>query len=292
MSFSLLKPTGLTRNIKWILIPHEPSNSSLVSAALPDDVLFAIIRQAAAQDTTTALALAMCSKAVGRAAETVLYASVSLRSIPAIRTFTSTLRTKGRHILACVTALRLGIATPPLFDDFWALVSERCPEIDTLSIWEADLEALLRPEMRIRPRQLSLLSNTALAGVRVQEPVDDAALLSRLTHLYIADSRRFFGTGVSRIFGSLRVRPEALLHVTHFASFLTLRPDLHWDEVRKIPNLRVCVFLDAFWALHPGSLPVDRLDRIVVLDSRAADDAEGCWKLAEEKIAGKRLGIS
>nr|GAT54401.1 predicted protein [Mycena chlorophos] len=140
--------------------------------------------------------------------------------------------------------------------------------------------------MRIRPRHLSLLSNTALAGVRVQEPVDDAALLSRLTHLYIADSHRFFQTGISGM------RPEALLHVTHFASFLALRPDLHWDEVRKIPNLRVCVFLDAFWALHPGSLPVDRLGRIVVLDSWAADDAEGCWKLAEEKIAKKRLGIS
>ncbi|KAF7294117.1 hypothetical protein HMN09_01140100 [Mycena chlorophos] len=285
-----------------MVIPHEPSNldsesSSLVFAALPDDMLFEIIHQAAVQDTATALALAMCSKAVGRAAERELYASVCLRSISAIRRFTFALETKERRILARVSALRLAVKMPSSLsgDAFWALVSERCPNIDTLAIWDADLKALLRPEMRIRPRQLSFFSNTiahlarGAAPITIQEPVDDACLWTRLTHLYIAERN------LSNMFGFIRVRPEALLHVTHFASSLTRTPDLHWVEVGKIPSLRVCVFLSSTWApagFLQGRMPVDRLDRIVVLNTSDAEDAEGYWKLAEEKIAERRLEIS
>ncbi|KAJ6622797.1 hypothetical protein B0H10DRAFT_880829 [Mycena sp. CBHHK59/15] len=147
---SLFKSTGHYRDVKWIDIQPEPTSSSLVSAVLPEDVLHTIVL-AAAHDPPTALRLALVSKAVGRIAESVIYAAVVLRSFDAARTFAETLRTKSRILLeSSVSELVLQYhgAAPCVFDGFWFLVGQRCPRIRRLSIFAADLKFVreLRPQ--------------------------------------------------------------------------------------------------------------------------------------------------
>ncbi|KAF7295690.1 hypothetical protein MIND_01109300 [Mycena indigotica] len=266
MSFSLLSPRPQNMNqIQWIPVQPEPTNISLVAALLPDDILFLIVRLAAKDDLPTTLSLALTSKAVGRAAETVLYNSVKLQSRPAIRMFCTTLCTKGRHILAEVKALALEVPTPKLFDDFWAVVSKRCPNIETLTVREQEIEALLRPEMNIRPLRLSIfgavgnrqskhresLLRTALQSYhaagdstppekRHDEP--DPQLWSRLTHLHVASA--WPSVPYSLLFTLLRARPDQLGHVTHIAARAGSTHQLvaMWEEARRLSALRVCVF--------------------------------------------------
>ncbi|KAF7290265.1 hypothetical protein MIND_01340300 [Mycena indigotica] len=275
MSLSLLKPQSLNK-IKWLRVQPEPTNSSLIAALLPDDVLLEIVRLSAETDTASALTLAVCSKAVGRAAETVLYASVTLSSISAIRTFCSTLRSKSRHILAVLRRLTLRIPTPPLFDDFWALVGARCPRLAHLTVCDAEIAALLRPGLRVRPTRLTLLADPArgsklresvlffatrygvgFAGPVVPEldeivrrvlgadPDPDPALYSRLTHVHIASAWPDAGWyTVPAVFALLRARPAQLRQVTHVALRGTGGEMVAgvWEDVRRLPALRVAVF--------------------------------------------------
>jgi len=105
----------------------------LVTAVLPEDLIIAIVEDAA-QGTRTALSLALVSKAVGRMAESVLYKSIPWLSPISTLAFAATLHTKSRRLLAGVTEPTLTQSAPRDFGDFWALVGQRCPHIERLSL--------------------------------------------------------------------------------------------------------------------------------------------------------------
>ncbi|KAJ7073804.1 hypothetical protein C8F01DRAFT_2945 [Mycena amicta] len=307
MSISILKSQSLGK-IKWIPVQPEPTNSSLISAVLPDDILIPIVQLAAQEDVPTALTLAVTSKAIGRAAEIVIYRSVTLDTVPGIRLFSSTLRTKSRHILASIISLTLALATPPLFDDFWALVSARCIRLERLSIRVDDIDALLREEMRICPRHLSvfqitpsdeywmLLLNPSVVVDPEPERIPPSGyiphLWSRLSHLHLP------GVWIAP-FKILRVLPEQLPLLTHVSCAMTMvmmmpMPPLtkFWEEVCHLPALRVCVIQLALPREYFVGTPLGNDRRVVAIcygDNEPGLEGPGPhWEYAERKIAERR----
>ncbi|KAF7363994.1 Acyl-CoA N-acyltransferase [Mycena sanguinolenta] len=181
MSISLYKSSKRLQDIKWIPIMPEPTNASLVDAVLPDDLITLIVQEAA-QDTPTALSLALVSKAVGRISEFILYKFITLQSLAAARTFTSTLRTKRRPILAGVTALTLLHPAPRDYEDFWSLLAQRCPHITHLSLSSADLDSAARTTLR--PHHLTLLSPECSA-ILPPQTIADLGFWSHVSHLHL-----------------------------------------------------------------------------------------------------------
>ncbi|KAJ7193819.1 hypothetical protein GGX14DRAFT_587753 [Mycena pura] len=287
MSIKLLEPLSL-KDVKWISVMEEPTNASLVSATLPEDIL-ALIVEDVAQDTQTALTLALVSKAVCRMVEPVLYASVTLPFVPSVRAFTATLRTKRRRVLAGISALTLGVAIPRLFDDFWGLVSTHCTHIAHLSLSAADLDAL--QVTRLRPRHLSIsfigqpssfpTYNLDTGESELPGPWGHVSHLS-LYH----NSSIFFPSFDARLFPGL----------THFSCYISDPwPDARFLPVLQmllaLPSLRFCVLRSElgpglFDALFMSSLPHDR--RIVVIRPPEVTDDSRHWEFAEREVASRR----
>ncbi|KAJ6531093.1 hypothetical protein B0H19DRAFT_1190403 [Mycena capillaripes] len=269
---------------------QEPTSSSLVTAVLPEDLMIAIVEDAA-RDTPTALSLALVSKAIGRMAESVLYSSINLGSFTATRTFTATMRTKRRPILACVVELVLTIPAPKDYEDFWALVDERCPHIERLSVVADDLDAL--KAMRIQPNHLFVLGGRSRG---LPSAAADASLgaWGRVSHLYLSDH--------SPAFLSALVPTGCFAHLTHLSCTVQLEVLAFPQELDPLrlflglPTLRMCV---VYSPLHRGDLFADMFLRVGPLIDRrlvvifASDLHDGMmgdaphWEFAEKEIAGR-----
>ncbi|KAJ7481054.1 hypothetical protein B0H11DRAFT_2024078 [Mycena galericulata] len=285
MSISLYKRIGRYQDIKWIPLMPEPNNSSLVSAVLPDDLIIPIVEDAAC-DIPTALSLAFVSKAVGRMAESILYTSVTLRSIHSARIFTTTLRTKSRRLLSGVVHLTLTLPAPRDFEDFWALVGKRCPNIEQLSLLAEDLDCV-RPT-QLRPRHLRIsyrnIPRNLPAHIPCNAPDELTAPWGRVTHLSLPDRHP----------GPLStVNAVHLRHLTHFSFFLTSDVYLHNHTLLALPSLRVCViqapiYQDAPFAIMWQNLSQIADDRRVVVVWDATPNGEGPdWESAEREIASR-----
>ncbi|KAJ6526258.1 hypothetical protein DFH09DRAFT_1187842 [Mycena vulgaris] len=232
MSISLFKPIGRYQDLKWRVCADLPRNMtpSLVSAVLPDDLVIWIVEDAA-RDTTTALSLSLVSKAVGRMAESVLYNSITLSSITATRTFTTTLRTKSRLLLSGVKALALGLLAPRDFEDFWVLVGQRCPHIDKLSLFADDLAS---------PRHLTLSFKNTRAPPESLLPTYDFSVepsprpWDRVTHLSFHQDPSLLRPLIAA---------QCLQQLTHVAcvpmNVLIDQELLH--PLLLLPRLRVCI---------------------------------------------------
>ncbi|KAJ7193818.1 hypothetical protein GGX14DRAFT_576888 [Mycena pura] len=239
-----------------------------------------------AQDTPTALTLALVSKAVCRMVEPVLYASVTLPSVPSVRAFTATLRTKRKRVLAGISALTLGVATPRFFDDFWGLVSTRCTHIVHLSLSAADLDAL--QVTRLRPRHLFI----SFIGQPSPFPTynldtGESELpgpWGQVSHLSLYHNHSILPSFDARLFPGL----------THFSCYISDPwPDARFlpalQMLLALPSLRFCVLISEvglFNAWFMSFLPHD--SRIVVIWPPGATDDSPHWEFAEREVASRR----
>jgi hypothetical protein len=252
----------------------------LVTAALPDDLIIIIVKEAA-QDRPTAVSLALVSKAIGRMAELILYNRVVLRSLATARIFTSTLRTKNRQLLAGVTELTLMTPTPRDFEDFWALVDLRCPHIERLSVFVQDLD-VVRPT-RIQPHNLSHSFGNPPGRIEVPEDGGDP-----VSHLYLPNHP---------------ATPQVpLLHpatgfprLTHFSCYVdaahrwAYRADssVLVDDVLPflaLPTLRVCVIASV---KEVYMKPNRRLVLLPLEDVPSLNEDGQYWECAEKIIAAR-----
>ncbi|KAJ7355846.1 hypothetical protein DFH08DRAFT_803785 [Mycena albidolilacea] len=279
MSISLFKPNGRYKDIKWIPITSEiPTNASLVTAALPDDVIIIVVKEAA-QDRPTAVSLALVSKAIGRMAELILYNRVVLRSLATARIFTSTLRTKNRQLLASVTELTLMTPTPRDFEDFWALVDLRCPHIERLSVFVQDLD-VVRPT-RIQPHNLSHSFGNPPGRVEVPEGGGDP-----VSHLYLPNHSATLQV-------PLLQPATGFPRLTHFSCYADAAR--RWDSPLRVDDalpflalstLRVCVIA----SVKGVYLKPNRRLVILPLEDVASLNEDGqYWECAEKIIAARPL---
>lgn len=259
----------------------------MVSAVLPDDLITLIV-QDAARDTPTALALALVSTAVGRMAESVLYASITLRSIAAARTFSTTLWTKSKRLLAGVAQLALTLAEPRHFDssNFWVLVGERCPHITHLSLSAANL-AHVRGT-RLQPRQLRISFGHTVASFPLYAPEElPPAPWGRVTHLCFTD--RDVG-----VFAALPA--QYLCFLTHFSCVIRRDASFHsmqqvLQRLLSLPVLRVCMLriLEAWrplFYMFSQHLPmIEHRKMVVVFVNDMSDEPD--WERAERDVAAR-----
>ncbi|KAF8205513.1 hypothetical protein K438DRAFT_513558 [Mycena galopus ATCC 62051] len=199
-----------------------------------------IVQDAAAQDRTTAISLALVSKSVGRMAESVLYTRIVLRSLASARAFTSTLRTKNRELLALVTELTLMSPAPRDFEDFWALIDQCCPHIERLSIFAQDLD-VVRPT-RAQPHNLSHSFANPPNHIRPTAS-DRGGDANEVSHLYLPNQPQ--ATPPAPV-----LKPgTGFLHLTHFSCFVDMgspqRLLPRWYHplwaFLDVPTLRMCV---------------------------------------------------
>ncbi|KAJ7685728.1 hypothetical protein DFH06DRAFT_1159227 [Mycena polygramma] len=288
MSISLFAPNGRYKDLKWIPIMPDPTNASLVSAVLPDDLIITIVEHAA-QDTPTALPLAQVSKAVGRMAESVLYASVTLRLPPAVHIFTNTLRTKNRRVLAGVTQLEMSCPAPPDYEDFWGLIGQRCPHIKRLSLVATDFDALRSTPLR--PQHLTISSSTPQGYL---SPYDTNALppdlWDQVSHLHLLNHAP---TALVP-----RLQAGGFRNLTHFCltgAYLVRAND--FENIRlflRLPALRVFVAISPFpRGTNVANVFLDRMpnDRrlVGILPDTMGDTLrhDPCWEFAERTIEAR-----
>lgn len=269
---------------------------------LPDDLILTIVENAV-RDTPTALSLARVSKAVGRMTESLLYASITLRSIASMRTFTATLRTKNRRILAGITQLTLTLPAPRDFEDLWVLVGERCPHLSHMSLFANDLDSVWLT--RLQPRYLRISFANVPAhppqrlpnyGAGPNAPSPSPAPWGRVTHLSLPDHHP----------GPLRLLDPVHLHgLTHFSCFVTVAIPMNPTEVQRgferllaLRSLRVCLIQHSdsdapqpvanFVANFVAQLLPLHDRRVVVCEVDGSGSDNPDWEFAERKIAERR----
>ncbi|KAJ7137922.1 hypothetical protein C8R44DRAFT_339080 [Mycena epipterygia] len=263
-------------------------NPSLVSAALPDDLLIPIVLEAA-QDRTTMLCLALVSKAIGRVVESMLYsAPITLCSTASVRTFTTTLRTKRRNILSLVSDLTLTLAAPRDYEDFWGLVGTWCPNIDRLSLFAADLDSVRRT--KLQPHHLCISfgvnpSESLPAYNLAEEP--SPSPWGRVSHLYLPDH---LPTPLRSL-----LEQSGLQSLTHFScsGYFSLRDPTVLQTLYlllALPSLRLCAIRigvprgSLFASNVPQNFPYND-KRFVFVWSDDVDDDGPAWEFAEREIA-------
>jgi hypothetical protein len=249
-----------------------------------------LIVEEAARDTLTALSLALVSKAVGRMAESVLYASVTLRSLASGRSFVTAMRTKSRLLLAGVADLTLSVPAPRDYEDFWTLVDKRCTKIVRLSLCAVDLDAIRG--MRLQPHHITVLggppSNPSLTPDDADHPSQGP--WDHVSHLYLPNYPS------TLLVPLLESGPAARFsRLTHFSCAMSLAHSA-LALLLALPTLRVCIVASSlrrgplFVEMFLQSLPQGERRLVTIF----ADDIDNItedapyWEFAERKIAERR----
>ncbi|KAJ6501915.1 hypothetical protein C8R45DRAFT_604925 [Mycena sanguinolenta] len=236
----------------------------------------------------------------------MLYKSITPHSLASARTFTSTLCTKRRAVLAGVTALTLLHPAPRDFEDFWSPVAQRCPHITHLTLSSADLDSAARTTLR--PHHLSL-SFPNYSAVLSSPTGADLGFWSCVSHLHLPHHPPHALLPLLNAPTNIPTpNPDTtsvVPHLSHFSCYMraerVLTTEASYDTLRlllrveRAPALRVCIIVRGFrrvsaWTdmFFPWMVHDDR--RLVVLftDDVEQLDGEGAyWELAERTIAGR-----
>ncbi|KAJ7867765.1 hypothetical protein B0H14DRAFT_333220 [Mycena olivaceomarginata] len=276
----------------------EPTNVSLVDALLPEDLIIAIV-ELAAQERTTAVSLALVSKAVGRMAEILLYKSIFLQSPTSVRAFTATLRTKSRPVLAKVAELTLTQPAPRDLNDFsdlWALVGQWCPHIVRLTLSTADTDAIQPTCLQPRHMTLHFIDWSDQYTIAFNQTDPSSGPWNHVTHLCLHDHP-------PNVLVPL-LEADAFPRLTHFSCYMGMQHH-HTNVVSYgailrllvLHTLQVCLVLGGylegsiFTNMFLQGMPHGDKRLVVFLadvTNELPDSDAPYWELAEKTIAARR----